>query len=227
MRRRVLLCGLVIFTALVASSGIVGGSGSVETRTFDSTELEFTVQYDEERRTVSVHVENPNSETVGSTFSIAVDGWQFTRENFEIAPRAQKTWTIDVTDGISVMETEHVVSLETYGGNATFHFVERFDVAEPGDVPVPRVLDVEVSEGMARGNQSTIVSITVTNPSQQNYFAYILVHTFRTDGSFPSFQVMPGETKVVEAEVYEPLGTRVSGEVRFFLQRTGQPRHGL
>lgn len=225
--RVVLLCGLLLVSVLGGAGSTAGSDSNVEEKSFESTELEYTVEFDKEARTVVVYAENPGGDEVGSSFSISVDGRTHTRKNFEIAPYDQKSWTVGVTDGISVMETEHVVAVESYGGNATFRFVEQFDTEAPGDVPVPHILDIEVEEGIARGNQSMLVAITVTNPTKQTYHMHLLVHTFHIDGSFPGFSVMPGETKVVEAEVYEPLGSRVSGEVRLFLQRAGQPRHPL
>lgn len=227
MSRRGSLCIVLLFATSLVSMGVAADSGYSGTRAFESTELNFNVHFDEQRKVVDVHVENPGQEWVKSTFSITVDGWMHTRETFKIGAHGERTWTVNVTDGISVMDVEHSVSVQTYGGNETFYFVEEFDTAAPDNVPTPRILDIEVDEGTARGNQSTLVSITVTNPSKQSYLMHLLVHTLKTDSSYPSFHVMPGETKVVEAEVYEPLGSRVSGEVRFFLQRAGQPSHGL
>lgn len=213
--------------SIIASAGLLAPAPA-DTKSFESMQgLEYDVSFKENFNLLKVGIENDESLALNSTFGIDVDGWQYNQTSIELQPGEHYTKTFNITDGLDVMQEKHSITVSTYEGRANFSFERNYSSLDSGSVPIPQINDVRVGTGKARGSNATIVYVTVENPSEHVYSAYVVAHTQETTGSTAIANPLPGNSQTVELELYEPIGSSVHGEIRMFMGKPNESRGAL
>ncbi|MEE6210480.1 hypothetical protein U3A55_09950 [Salarchaeum sp. III] len=216
-------CLLAILVVAVLTTGVHAASTptEVDTKTFDSLMgAEYTVSFGESTKQLRVDIENPTDRTLNTTYSFDVDGWEYSRSTFTLKPDESRHQAYNITDGIRVEQDVHSIHLVTAGGSAQFEFNRTYSTLNPANVPVPKITDIEVDTGTARGNESTVAYVTVENPSKNVYVSHVVGYTQETAATSSMANPLPGTSETVTLELLEPIGSEVQGEIRLFM---GQP----
>ncbi|QDX40922.1 hypothetical protein [Salarchaeum sp. JOR-1] len=222
------LLGLVIVAVITTGMQPTPGPTQVDTEQFDSMMgAEYAVSFNENTRLLQVSIKNPTGQTLNTTYSFNVDGWEYSRSTFTLKPGESRHQTYNITDRIRVEQDVHSILLVTAGGRAEFEFNGTYSTLNPADVPVPKITDIEVDTGTARGNESTVVYVTVENPSKNVYASYVVAHTKETSASTNVANPLPGTSETVKLELLEPVGTDVQGEIRLFMGKPNETEGAL
>ncbi|MGB9986126.1 hypothetical protein [Salarchaeum japonicum] len=220
----------VVLAATILTMGFQGPQVPIQTNTetFDSiTGAEYTVSFDEKTKILQLTVENPTERTLNTTYSFDVDGWEYSRDSLSLQPGATHYREYNITDGIHVEQNNHSVHLLTAGGSAQFDFSGEYSTLSSGGVPTPKITNITIDTGTARGNESTVVYVTVKNPSENVYVSHVVAHTQETSATSSMANPLPGTSETVKLELLEPVGSDVRGEIRLFMGKPNETEGAL
>ncbi|WP_244605522.1 hypothetical protein [Halorussus marinus] len=113
-------------------------------------------------------------------------------------------------------QDNHTVTFSTYGNHTQFNFTREIDSSDSGSIPTPKITDVEVTMGTAKGQESVVANVTLANPSEQLYSTKLMVHTVGTDGSLYPASVRPGDTRTISVELLDERDAEIAGEARLY-----------
>lgn len=216
-----LVLSLLVLSAVTTSGGMTGPDFT------GPSGLEYTITFNEQTLTVTAEVKNPSEKQKSGDILVIVDDWAEYRADPVVSPGETVVREFNISDGLKGLPDNHTVSVGVWEQNETFEFTRDVNLTNPRQVAVPRILDVEVATREARGEMATVLLVTVRNPSDAPYVTQLFAHTLETDGSGEGAMVPPNSTTVTKMELFEPLGSRVAGEVRLYSQPVGEPRHPL
>ncbi|WP_227260165.1 hypothetical protein [Salarchaeum japonicum] len=185
------------------------------------------MSFDEQTKQIDLTAYNPHEETRQTGYEITVDRWLYAQPHFNISAGETYQESFNVTDGLDVESVVHTVNLTTFGAAAKFTFDQEYNTLHPGAVPVPRITDIEVDTGTARGNESTVVYVTVENPSKTGYVSHAVAYTEETSASSSMANPLPGTSETVMLELLEPVGSDVRGEIRLFMGKPNETEGAL
>ncbi|GGL55579.1 hypothetical protein [Halocalculus aciditolerans] len=189
--------------------------------------LEYTVTFDKPSLTVTTKFHNPTNKKLDGSVMVLVDDWAEYTAGPTVSPGETVVREFNVSNGLKGLPENHTIYVGAWGQNETFEFTRDVNLTNPRQVAVPWILDVEVATREARGEMATVLLVTVRNPSDAPWDTALFAHTLETDGSGEGAMVPPNSTTVTKMELFEPLGSRVAGEVRLYSQPVGEPRHPL
>lgn len=125
------------------------------------------------------------------------------------------------------MKSEHVVQASTYGATRKFEFDYAIDAQNSTEVPTPYIANTTVSEGIVDGSRSTVVNVTIVNPSEQLYPTKLMVHTQGTDGSLYLPTALSGEKTTVAVELLDSSDSVVVGQARLYANDLNDSSGGI
>lgn len=223
-----LLAGGVSQVSVVQATSFDEDGGDVFTKNMTSeTGVQYTLKFSVERHSVSVVAHNPTNRTRHAGIVVSVDNRTAYDSNLRLASGERWNETVAVRSSLDALRDVHVVRVSTYGATRAFEFEYPIDAENTSDVPTPYIADATVSRGTVDGERSTVVNVTVTNPSNQQYPTKLMVHTEGTDGSFYAAIVPPGESETVTVELLDDAGTTVVGEARLYAGRFNESDGGI
>lgn len=217
----------LVLLSIIASAGFLAPPPA-DTKSFESMQgLEYEVSFTEETNKLEIQITNDEESTIEGGYGISVDDWPYNQTSIEFQPGETVTRTYNVTDGLDVRQDEHSVNVTTYEGRANFSFERNYSSLDSGLVPVLQITDIRVGSGTFLGNKSTIINVTVKNPSEHIYSAYLVAHTQKTTGSVEIANPTPGTSQTVSLPLNEPIGSSVHGEIRMFMGKPNESRGAL
>jgi hypothetical protein len=229
----VFVVGLLLLGAvcqpLAASVGAAqtGEDRGIEKTMTSMSGVDFHLSFDPRDHRLSVAAVNPKERTVETGFVVRADERVVVNESLHLASGERWNETVTVRSSLDALRDVHVVRVSTYGATRAFEFEYPIDAENASDVPTPYIADATVSQGTVDGERSTVVNVTVTNPSNQQYPTKLMVHTEGTDGSFYAAIVPPGESETVTVELLDDAGTTVGGEARLYAGRFNESDGGI
>jgi len=212
--------------AIILCTGLQAPAAQTETFTSFGG-IEYTVSFDDQTKQIELTAHNPHDETRATGYEITVDRWLYTQSHFNISSGETYQNSFNITDGLNVESVVHTVNLTTFGAAAQFAFNQEYETLQPGSVPVPKITDIKVDTGTARGNTSTVVYVTVENPSKTGYASYVVAHTEETSASTNVANPLPKTSETVKLELLEPVGSDVRGEIRLFMGKPNETEGAL
>ncbi|KTG10379.1 hypothetical protein AUR64_12485 [Haloprofundus marisrubri] len=125
----------------------------------------------------------------------------------------ERTWKIIPKKHIDPSQTNHTVTISTFGDHTTYNFTQKVNNTDSGPVPTPEITDVEVKTAVIDGEETTVVNATVSNPTIHPYPMVLLASTEETS-TYQLASTGPNDTSTVQIPLDEAPGTRVQGELR-------------
>ncbi len=147
---------------------------------------------------------------------VEVDGMRL--NSTEIKLRPDHSWKSEYQfhTELDALEDRHTVIVSTFGDYTAFTFTYDIDPEHPNGVKVPRITDISVGNAMIEGQSSSVVNVTVVNPSIQRYPMKLMVHTEGTDGSLYFPTPPPGGSETITVELLDEQNIEIAGEARLY-----------
>ncbi len=124
-----------------------------------------------------------------------------------------RTFTANVTKYVKPSQTNHTVTISTFGDHTTYNFTHKVNNTDSGPVPTPEITEVEVKTAVIDGEETTVINATVSNPTIHPYPMVLLASTEETS-TYQLASTGPNDTSTIQIPVDEAPGTRVKGELR-------------
>lgn len=231
--------GVVLIVVLLMISGVCqapvvqatsfndGGEDVVTKNMTSETGVQYTLKFSAQKQSVTVFAQNPTNRTRHAGIVVSVDDRTAYDSDLRLASGGRWNETITASPSLDALRDVHVVRVSTYGATRAFEFEYPIDAENTSDVPTPYIADSTVSRGTIDGERSTVVNVTVVNPSNQQYPTKLMVHTEGTDGSISLPTIPPGESETVTVELLDDAGTTVVGEARLYAGRFNESEGGI
>ncbi|WP_254534768.1 hypothetical protein [Halomarina litorea] len=207
--------------------GLSSEDGTIEREFTSEFGIEYVATLDTETHVLEVHARNPTDGHLEASSIVSVDG----KREFEIESRLRpsETWSksIKLRSSLDALRSNHSVAISTYGAHETFDFEYTVDPESPHGVAIPRITDVSVGTAQIDGEPSSVVNVTIANPSIQTYPTKLMVHTRGTDGSFYAAVVPPGESETITVELLDARDATIAGEARLYAGDFDEREGGL
>ncbi|WP_158203707.1 hypothetical protein [Halomarina oriensis] len=191
------------------------------------TGIEYLLEFDSDARSITVYAENPTNRSQQAGIVISTDNRTMHSSDFRLSGGEVWNKTLQIEASLDALRDSHVVRVSTYGATRAFEFDYEIDPESSTTVPTPYIADTTVTRGTIDGEPSTVVNITVVNPSVQQYPTKLMVHTQGTDGSFYAAIVPTGESETVTVELLDDPETVVVGEARLYAGRLNRSSGGI
>lgn len=224
----VLLLGSFTQTTAVVEGAAGGESGNTIKKSMTSMfGVKYDLRFNPTTHTISVSATNPTNESQPSGVTVTIDNRTLLSGDLRLAPGENWSTTMSVNSSLDALRTAHVVRVSTFGCTRTFEFDFAVDPETSTVVPTPYISRTEVSRAVVDGEQSTVVNVTVVNPSNQMYPTKLMVHTKGTDGSFYAAIVPPSESETIAVELLDGAESTVVGEARLYVDRFNDSEGGI
>lgn len=220
---------LIIVISIVFSLLVAPATGEIESSKCDSNnasqstkitsfrDIEYRIVYLRSSGILKINGCNPSDRRVeGTGIDVTVDKYSLFTNDVTFEPGETKSWEINVTYGLDVLQKPHYVYVSTFGDSTRFNFTKEIDPSNPGPIPTPYIEEVRVTNGTIDGEPSAVAKVTVVNPSIQTYPTKLAVHTLDTDGSFYPASAAPGGKNTITVELLDERGTQIAGEARLY-----------
>ncbi|MFC7315708.1 hypothetical protein ACFQPE_02710 [Halomarina halobia] len=158
---------------------------------------------------------------------VEVDGTRLNSTEIKLDPGDSWEGEYQLRPELDALKDNHTVTVSTFGDYTEFEFTYEIDPENPGEVEVPRITNVSVGNAVIDGKPSSVVNVTVVNPSIQTYSTKLMVHTEGTDGSFYPAIVPPGETETITVELLDDQNTEIAGEARLYTDDFNESEGGI
>ena len=229
----ILVVCLLVFSTLGHGTVVAEATTSyqkdpVTTKNMTSmTGVEFHLVFESSSRRLMVNATNPTNNTQDTGVVVRADNVSLLKENLLLSPNEDWSTTVSLNSSLDALRTEHIVRASTYGSTRTFEFDHKIDPENSSVVPTPYIAQTEVSRASVNGEQSTVVNVTVVNPSNQQYPTKLMVHTEGTDGSFYAAIVPMGKSETVTVELLDTADSTIVGEARLYVDQFNQSDGGI
>ncbi|EJN61528.1 hypothetical protein [Halogranum rubrum] len=189
-------------------------------------QLDYDIRF-ESNETVHVYVKNDLGQKESGALSVDVDGRELFEETYNLSDGEERSWTVNVTPGLNVVDDNHTVTVATYSEFEQYNFTRDFDASNDGAIPRTYIKDVEVTDGTIDGEPSAVAKVTIANPGIQLYGTKLMVFTEGTDGSFYGASVSDGEEITITVELLDERGTKIAGEARLYTENLSRPEGAM
>ncbi|MFC5973240.1 hypothetical protein ACFPYI_18060 [Halomarina salina] len=228
-----LVVSLLLFSTIGQSALIVQGqtsdvSDNLEIKKMTSmTGVDFYLAFNDTSHNLQINATNPTNRTLSTGIIIDGDNSTVLDEEMTLSPHENWSTSVNTNSSLDALRTNHVVRASTYGSTRAFEFEYDIDPEHSSVVPTPYIEETEISQAMIDGEQSTVVNVTVVNPSDQQYPTKLMVHTQGTDGSFYAAIVPTGESETVTVELLDDADSTIVGEARLYVDQFNQSDGGI
>jgi hypothetical protein len=224
----VLLVGTTWCVPLATADTDTETSEDVLTESITSEfDVNYRLEFDTHSHTLSVNATNPTDQTRPAGAAISADNRTVYNTQARLSPDESWNETVETRHSLDALRTKHAVRVSTYGDSHSFEFEYEVDPETSTTVPTPHIAGTEVTRGTIDGEPSTVVNVTVVNPSNQSYPTKLMVHTQGTDGSLYFPTARPGESETVTVELLDSSDAVVVGEARLYVDSFNRSENGI